>query len=359
VIRKRIASSSEADVLRALAAGRPTEDDLAALFSPAAAAHVERLAQLSKAVTERRFGKVIQLYAPLYLSNACVNHCTYCGFAANLDIPRVTLTPEDVLREADLLHEEGFRHILLVSGEDPRAVTMPYLLEVVAGLRAKFASIAIEIQPLKVADYRRLAECGVDGLALYQEVYEPAGYARYHLAGPKRRYGSRLDAIEAGGEAGFRSLGIGSLLGLSDWRLEAYLVALHGRYLTQRFWQSRISVSFPRLQGCAHEDFQPEAQVTDPEFVQMLCAMRLLLPDAELVVSTREPASLRDNLIGLGVTRMSAGSRTNPGGYGLREWHEGEQFDIGDQRPPAIIARVIAEKGYEAVWKDFDRSFIP
>jgi len=141
--------------------------------------------------------------------------------------------------------------------------------------------------------------------------------------------------------------------------LEAYLVALHGRYLTQRFWQSRISVSFPRLQGCAHEDFQPEAQVTDPEFVQMLCAMRLLLPDAELVVSTREPASLRDNLIGLGVTRMSAGSRTNPGGYGLPEWHEGEQFDIGDQRPPAIIARVIAEKGYEAVWKDFDRSFIP
>lgn len=346
-------------MVRALAAERRAEGDLAALFSPAAAAQLERLAQLSMAVTERRFGKVIQLYAPLYLSNACVNHCTYCGFAANLEIPRITLTREEALLEADLLHAEGFRHILLVSGEDPRAVTMPHLLEIVAGLRAKFASIAIEIQPLTVADYRRLAGGGVDGLALYQEVYDPAGYARYHPAGPKRRYGNRLDAIEAGGEAGFRSLGIGSLLGLSDWRLEAYLLALHGRYLTRRFWKSRISVSFPRLQGSVHEDFEPEARVTDPEFVQMLCAMRLALPDAELVVSTREPAILRDNLIGLGVTRMSAGSRTNPGGYGLPEWHEGEQFDIGDQRSPASIARVIAEKGFEAVWKDFDRSFIP
>jgi 2-iminoacetate synthase len=303
---------------------------------------------------------VINLYAPLYLSNQCTNSCTYCGFSRTLHIERITLTLNQVLAEARLLHDEGFRHILLVSGEDPRAVTIEYLLDCVSELRELFDSIAIEIQPLQHEQYRLLAEAGVDGLTLYQEVYDPAIYPRYHPAGPKKLFGRRLDAIEAGGEADFRSLGIGALLGLADWRLEAALLVMHGRYLTRRFWKSRVAVSFPRLQGFACRELSLEHRVTPANMVQMLCAVRLALPDAELVLSTRESAEFRDNMIGLGVTRFSAGSRTSPGGYSRPpQIHEGEQFDVCDDRPPDEVAAAIAAHGFEPVWKDFDRQFIP
>lgn len=359
-LRRGLIGATGEEARRALAVDQPGERELIALLSPAAEPLIEDLARRSSAVTERRFGKVINLYAPLYLSNACTNSCTYCGFSRALDIERTTLTVDQVLAEARLLNEEGFRHVLLVSGEDPRAVTMEYLLNCVAGLRGMFDSIAIEIQPLDVGRYRRLAEAGVDGLTLYQEVYDPAVYPRYHPAGPKKFFSRRLEAIEAGGEAGFRSLGIGTLLGLADWRLEALLLALHGRYLTRRHWKSRVAVSFPRLQGFACREVDPAFRVTRANMVQMLCAMRLALPDAELVLSTREPAAFRDNMIGLGVTRFSAGSRTSPGGYGRpAEAHDGEQFDVCDDRPPGEVAAAIAARGFEPVWKDFDRRFIP
>jgi len=359
-LRSEIHSARDADVRRALAAEHPGTREVAALLSPAAEPLIEELARRSAAITERRFGKVINLYAPLYLSNECTNSCTYCGFSRKLDIERTTLTVEQVVAEARLLHDEEFRHILLVSGEDPRAVTIEYLLACVGELRQLFDSIAIEIQPLDEARYRQLAEAGVDGLTLYQEVYDPALYPLYHPAGPKKRFGVRLAAIEAGGEAGFRSLGIGALLGLADWRLEALLLALHGRYLTRRFWKSRVAVSFPRLQGFACREIDPGFRVTPRNMVQMLCALRLVLPDAELVLSTRESAAFRDNMIGLGVTRFSAGSRTSPGGYGRPQAeHDGEQFDVCDQRPAAAVAEAIAARGFEPVWKDFDRCFIP
>jgi 2-iminoacetate synthase len=358
-LRERIYATTGDDARRALAAERPGEGEVAALLSPAAEPLLEEMAQRSAAITERRFGKVINLYAPLYLSNECTNSCTYCGFSRTLDIERNTLTAGQVQAEARILHEEGFRHILLVAGEDPRAVTIDYLLDCVGGLRELFDSIAIEIQPLKLPQYRRLAEAGVDGLTLYQEVYDPSIYPRYHPAGPKRVFGARLAAIEAGGDAGFRSLGIGTLLGLADWRVEAALLAMHGRYLTRRFWKSRVAISFPRLQGFACREINPEHRVTPGHMVQMLCVMRLTLPDAELVLSTRESADFRDNMIGLGVTRFSAGSRTSPGGYSSPLDHEGEQFDVCDDRSAEVVAASIAARGFEPVWKDFDRRFIP
>lgn len=354
-LQQLIASATPDAVERAIASGHIDENSIPLLFSEAAGKCLESMAQLSAAITERRFGKVIQLYVPQYLSNECVNKCTYCGFSHELAIPRVTLTPTQVLEESELLWREGFRHILLVSGEDRRHVSMEYLLEVVRGLRQKFESISIEIQPLKMEEYRRLVEVGVDGLALYQEIYDPERYSEYHLAGPKKNYENRVRSIEYGGEAGMRSLGIGALLGLSPWRMEAALLAMHGRWLQRRFWQSRVSVSFPRIQPNAHE-YRPDFPVYDRDLVQMICAMRLILPDAELVLSTRESARLRDNVIGLGITRMSAGSRTNPGGYShLSE--EGEQFGIEDARTPHEVAEAIAARGYEPVWKDFDREF--
>ena len=228
---RRIEQATAADVERALSHEQPTDYDLMALLSPAAVPYLETLAQRSSALTERRFGKVIQLYTPIYLSNECVNRCTYCGFAHDLAIHRITLTPAQAIQEGRILSAEGFRHVLLVSGEDHRYVGMDYLLEVVAGLRELFDSISIEIQPLSAEEYRQLVEAGVDGLTIYQETYDRDLYAGYHPAGPKRNYRRRIDAIAAGGEAGMRSLGVGALLGLGPWRAEAFAVALHGRWL--------------------------------------------------------------------------------------------------------------------------------
>jgi 2-iminoacetate synthase len=356
-LEERLAGTGPARVEEALSRESLEEEDLLALLSPAADPFLEEITRRSAGLTERRFGRVIQLYVPLYLSNECVNQCLYCGFAHRVETPRLTLEPAEAVAEARLLHEEGFRHILLVSGEDPRRVDLPYLLRVVGELRPLFHSIAIEIQPLDRESYARLVAAGVDGLALYQEVYDPVLYRRYHPAGPKRSLARRLAAIAAGGEAGMRSLGIGALLGLAPWRAEAFMLLLHGRALARTFWRSRVSVSFPRLNDAAG-GFRAPFPVDDRSLVHMLCTARLALPDAELVVSTRERAGLRDNLIGLGVTRMSAGSRTSPGAYSHPSRHEGEQFRITDNRPPAEIARAIAARRREPVWKDFDRHFI-
>lgn len=352
-IREWVESATEKDVERALARNHMELEDIATLVSPAARPYLEEMARRSAAITERRFGKVIQLYAPLYVSNECVNKCVYCGFSHEVGIPRLTLTVGQAVTEAEAIAAMGFRHILLVAGEDRRHVSLPYLTEIVRKLNRKFAAISIEIQPMNEDEYRQLVAAGVDGLAIYQETYDEALYKTLHPAGPKRDYKGRLAAIEAGGRAGMHSLGIGALLGLGDWRLEAVAVALHGRYLAKKFWKSRVAVSFPRIRGSAHQ-FRPQSLPTDTDLVQMICMMRLALPDAELVMSTRENGRLRDALIGLGITRTSAGSRTNPGGYQMDE-AGGEQFAVSDPRPPAEVAAAIAAKGYEPVWKDFDR----
>jgi 2-iminoacetate synthase len=299
----------------------------------------------------------MQLYAPLYLSNECVNRCTYCGFSHELSIQRTTLSVEAVYAEAERLHADGFRHLLLVAGEAPRIVDVAYLEAVARALRPRFDSLSIEVGTFDLAGYRRLVAAGIDGLALYQETYLPEVYQRVHVAGPKRRFERRLEAIDDGGRAGFRALGIGALLGLGPWQLEAYHLAMHARELTRAHWRSRIAISFPRIRGNAGGRAAP-CPVSDRNFVQMICAMRLALPDAELVLSTREPAHLRDPLVELGITRMSAGSRTNPGGYTQTEG-SGEQFSIEDDRTASEIATMLCERGFDPVWKDFDRSFAP
>ena len=355
-IRRKLQETEAPEVERVLGRNAIETDDLPVLFSRAARSYLEELARRSAALTERRFGRVIQLYAPLYVSNECVNDCTYCGFARSLNVPRVTLPPEQALEEARILHAEGFRHILLVSGERRDKVGVSYLSEVAGELKELFDSIAIEVNPMEESSYRQLVEAGIDGLVIYQETYDPELYQQVHPRGPKRHYRHRLDAIEAGGRAGMRSLGIGALFGLGDWQVEAVVLAMHGRYLSRRFWRSRIGVSFPRLNPVA-SGYQPEKPVDVADLVQMICGMRLVLPDAELVMSTREPAPLRDNLIGLGVTRMSAGSRTNPGGYSHPE-DAGRQFEVEDIRSPEAVARAIQGRGFEPVWKDFDRRFL-
>jgi 2-iminoacetate synthase len=357
-------------------------NDFAHLISPAGAELLEPLSRRSQQMTRQRFGKVIRLFAPLYLSNECINACQYCGFSRGNPILRVTLTPEEVRREARALLGQGFRNILLVSGEHPKFVSSDYMARCVSLLHEEVPSLSLEVGPMETAEYRPLVQAGAEGLVVYQETYDRAVYGAMHTAGPKRDFDWRMETPERAYAAGFRRLGIGALYGLGDWRLEAISVAAHAAYLLRNCWKAQLTISLPRLRPCAGE-FQPLTHLNDRELVQLVCAFRLMFPDVGLVLSTREPAKLRNGLIPLGITLISAGSHTEPGGYtgagketlhhtehgrivelGASEWatpdqrpiHATSQFQIADERSPQEVADLIRQLGYEPVWKDWDAS---
>jgi len=347
-----IRSCSEDDVLLALnRRGRRTPRDFMALISPAAAPYLEEMARQSRNSTLKRFGKTMQLYIPLYLSNECTNQCTYCGFSQTNDIPRRTLSMDEILQEAAVIRSWGFEHLLLVTGEAQSRVGMDYFKQVLMELRPMFSQISMEVQPLDEDEYGELIDLGLYAVYVYQETYHQENYRKYHLAGKKSLYQYRVETPERLGRAGIRKMGLGTLLGLEDWRVDSYMTALHLNWLEKRFWKSRFSISFPRLRP--HEgEFFVEHPISDPEFVQLICAWRLFNEDVELSLSTRESSAFRDNLIPLGITSMSAASSTEPGGYA--EKHDDlEQFAIDDSRSAAEVARAIREKGYETVWKDW------
>lgn len=379
-------SASVRDVRRVLEVVNPGLTDFARLISPVAGEFLETLGQRSQALTRRRFGKVIRLFAPLYLSNECINNCKYCGFSRDNPILRVTLSVEEVLTEARALLAQGFRNILLVAGEHPRFVSNGYLEECIRLLHEEFPSVSLEVGPMEAPDYRKLVGAGADGLVVYQETYDPVVYEEMHTAGPKRKFDWRLETPERAYDAGFRRLGIGALYGLADWRREALSLAAHAIHLLRHCWKAQLTISLPRLRPCAGE-FQPRTHLSDRDLVQLVCAFRLLLPDVGLVLSTREPAKLRDGLIPLGITLISAGSHTEPGGYtgagrenlhltergrikalaeGASEWapesnratNATGQFEIADTRSPDEIARLIQRLGCEPVWKDWDAALL-
>lgn len=355
-IQLAIRAKTTSQVKQALHAQKCSADDLMALLSPAAQPMLEELARAAHGLTVQRFGRVIQMYAPIYVSSQCANSCVYCGFSCENHIARATLSPDQVVQEGRFLHREGFRHVLLVSGESHRHLSPDDLGRIAAKLRAVFASVSIEVYPLDSATYSMLIDKGVDGLTIYQETYHRERYAQVHPAGPKRNFNWRLETADRGGQAGFRRLNIGALLGLSDWRVEGAMLGFHAAYLMQRYWKSHVSVSFPRLRPAAG-GYQPRFPVADRHMVQLMCALRLYLPDAGLVLSTREPSELRNNLIPLGVTQMSAGSKTAPGCYTVEQEAE-SQFEVCDHRTPREVAQVIAHNGYEPVWKDWDAAFL-
>ena len=353
-LRRRAAGATAADVDAALGARRPTLADFAALLSPEAGTRLDDLAARAAAVTRRRFGRTIHLFAPLYLSNECVSVCTYCGFSAGNEVARRTLSVDEVAAEARELSSRGLRHLLLVAGEHARIVSKDHLVACVEALAPDVPSLSVEVQVWDEATYRRLVQAGCDGLVVYQETYDRGLYADVHRKGKKRNYDWRLAAPDRGAAAGMRRLGIGALLGLHpDWRTEALALAVHARALVRRWWRCEVSVSLPRLRPAAGEGV-PAHPVDDRAFVQLLCALRLLLPDLGLVLSTREPPALRDALLGVGVTHLSAGSSTEPGGYTSRGGAE-PQFEVADNRPPAEVAAVVRAAGFDPVWKDWQR----
>ncbi len=351
-------SSSDVERVLALPPGSYNFKNLMVLVSPAAENYLEEMARLTRGLTIQKFGRTIRLYAPLYLSNYCVNSCRYCGFNRDNKFERIRLTLEQALAEAEIIASEGFRDILLVSGEDREFVSAGYLAELAERLRDKFSFIAIEIYRMDQAEYARLFEAGIEGVTLYQETYSREAYAHYHPAGPKSDYENRLKAPDSIAAAGMREIGLGVLLGLADWRIETLALAEHAHYLMRRYWQCHVSFSFPRLRPAYEvETSQFKHLLSDKNLAQMIMALRLCFADAGLVLSTREPAELRDHLIKLGITKISAGSKTNPGGYS-RQCGSIEQFEVNDARTPAQVAAMIRAQGAEAVWKDWDSAFI-
>ncbi len=357
-VAARIEAVSTAEVKRALACHLPGLANAPALFSPAAQSFLEEMAVRARAITQARFGRTMTLYSPIYLSNYCVNRCAYCGFAAHRTLPRKRLSLDEAVAPAGLVMDQGVRHLLLVTGEAPAEYGLDEICAVVRHIRERAASVAVEIFPCDQKQYQRLIDAGVDGLVLYQETYDVDVYQKLHLDGPKKDFDARLTAIEAGGAAGFRSLGIGSLMGLASHRVEAFYLAWHCHYLMRRFPHSKLAISFPRLRP-VKDGTSILHKVNDADLAQLIVAMRLLYPDVEIVLSTRESAFLRDHLIHLGVTRMSAGSRTSPGGYGPTYIdHESGQFETDDRRDVAEVMAAIHRQGFDVVTKDFDPAFL-
>jgi 2-iminoacetate synthase len=355
-VARAIVAKTDADVRRALGRVRSglTLDDLATLLSPAAAPHLEEMAQLSHRLTVERFGRTMQLYAPMYLTNVCANICTYCGFSAQNKIPRKALNDAEILAEGEALKDLGFDHVLLVTGESSRYGTA-YLANALRLLRARFSNLSIEVQPLETEDYAALTADGLSTVLVYQETYDPGAYPKHHLKGPKSDLRYRLETPDRLGRAGVKKIGLGALYGLSDWRAESWFVGLHLRYLEKNFWRTRYSLSFPRLRP--HEGGDIAVTPFDERnLVQAACAFRLFSQEVELSLSTRENERFRNHAFKLGFTSMSAGSKTNPGGYASAP-ESLEQFEIDDHRTPADVAAFLRAHGYEPLWKDWDPTY--
>ena len=352
-----INSKTAGDVERALGKDTLSLDDFMALISPAGAKYLEAMAYRAKAITRHRFGNTMQLFVPLYLSNLCANECTYCGFTMSNKIKRKTLSISEVLTEIEAIKDLGFSQVLLVTGEHETKVGMEYFEQTLSAIREKVSYLMMEVQPLKREQYETLKNLGLDAVLVYQETYSPQHYANYHTRGKKQDFLWRLEASDRIGKAGIDKIGIGALLGLGDWRVDSAMTALHGKLIQQHYWQSRVSIAFPRLRSCEGNSTGGNALTNsklpnERDLLQLICAHRIFNPQAELSLSTRESAVFRDGVMPLGITSMSAASQTQPGGYSAPS-KALNQFDIDDNRSVSDVVSALSMKGLEPVWKDW------
>lgn len=353
---RAIASKRAADVEVALSKERLDVDDFMALISPAATPYLEAMARRSQEITLRRFGKTISMYIPMYVSNACTNHCVYCGFNHDNPLKRTTLTMEQVKAECEAIRLLGpFENLLIVSGEFPALNGVNYLEQVLHTARPYFNNLTIEVMPMKAKDYERLTHSGLNGVVCFQETYNASRYGVYHPRGMKSIYEWRLNGFDRMGQAGVHKIGMGVLIGLEDWRTDVTMMARHLQYLRRNYWRTRYSINFPRM--CPAEGgYQPQVVMSDRELAQLTFAFRMFDNDVDISYSTREKPTFRANMMKLGVTSMSAGSKTEPGGY-VSTPEALEQFEVSDNRTPRQVADEIRKLGYEPVWKDWDKIF--
>jgi 2-iminoacetate synthase len=351
-VKASIYAKNAEDVRRALRAPKRTLEDFKALISPAAEPFLEEMAQVSHRLTQKRFGKTIQMYIPLYLSNECQNICTYCGFSLDVKIARKTLSEQEILDEIKVIKNLGYDHVLIVTGEANKTVGMDYFRKALEVIRPHFSHIAMEVQPLEQEEYEELIRLGVNTVLVYQETYHRQDYKKHHPKGKKSNYDFRVQTHDRLGAAGMYKMGLGVLIGLEDWRTDSFFCATHLDYLERRYWKSKYSISFPRLRPCAG-GVNLKSVMSDRQLVQLICAYRIFNEEVELSLSTREAPSFRDHVIPLGITSVSADSKTDPGGYAQPDQNL-EQFEINDDRPTAEFVDAIRAKGYEAVFKDWD-----
>ncbi|EIZ1178733.1 2-iminoacetate synthase ThiH [Vibrio parahaemolyticus] len=359
-ISMSIYAKTAQDVERALAKSKRDLEDFKALISPAAEPYLEQMAKISYSLTRKRFGNTMSLYIPLYLSNLCANACTYCGFSMENRIKRRTLNRDEVEAEIGAIKRMKFDSVLLVTGEHETKVGMKYFREIVPIIKQRFNYLAMEVQPLDQGEYAELKTLGLDAVMVYQETYHPKTYAQHHLRGNKMDFRYRLETPDRLAKAGIDKIGLGALIGLEEWRTDCFFAATHLDYLERTYWQSRYSISFPRLRPCAGNvpasGLQPKSVMTDKQLVQLICAYRLFNPEVELSLSTRESPQFRDNVLPLGITSMSAASKTQPGGYATEEV-ELEQFEISDERSAASVEDMIRAKGFDPVWRDWHSAY--
>lgn len=351
-VEQSILNKTEKDVLIALNKERCNLEDFKALISPAAEKYIEQMAAKARQLTMSRFGKTIQMYVPLYVSNYCSNACVYCGFSAKNKIVRKKLSIDEIMQEIGVLKAWGFKHILLVSGESNVKTNTDYYKEVIKAIRPHFSQISLEVQPLDTSDYKQLVDEGLRYVCVYQETYNEEAYPSFHPRGKKADYRYRLETPDRCGQAGMDKIGIGALLGLQNWRTDSFFTALHLNYLEKTYWRTRYSISLPRLRPHVGS-FNPETPITDLQMAQLICAYRLFNREVDISLSTRESSQFRDMAMHIGVTTMSAASSTEPGGY-VKPNKELEQFSINDGRSVEEMADAVRRQGYEPVWKDWD-----
>lgn len=352
----RIMAKTAADVEIALSKPHLDLEDFMALVSPAAAPYLEQMAALSRMHTLSRFGKTISMYVPMYITNSCTNSCVYCGFNRHNPMRRVILTPEQIKDECEAIKRLApFDNLLLVTGENPKVAGVEYLENALRVCRPYFNNLSIEVMPLKSEEYHRLTQSGLNGVVCFQETYHRDRYKVYHPAGMKSNFEWRLNGYDRMGQAGVHKIGMGVLIWLEDWRTDVTMMAMHLGYLRKRYWKTKFSVNFPRMRP-SEGHFQPNVVMSDRELAQLTFAFRIFDHDVDISYSTRERPEFRDRMLSLGVTSMSAGSKTEPGGYHTYP-QALEQFSVSDSRTPAEVAEAIRREGYETVWKDWDKCF--
>jgi len=351
---QNIYAKTEADVCQALTKDHLTVDDFMALISPAAEPYIETMAQLSQQYTLKRFGKTISLFVPLYLSNSCRNHCVYCGFHASNPMKRIVLTEEEIVNEYKAIKKLApFENLLLVTAENPTVAGVSYLARALDLAKPYFSNLKIEVMPLRMEEYYELTMHGLNGVICFQETYNKERYNVYHPRGMKSDFDWRVNGFDRMGEAGVHSIGLGVLIGLEDWRTDMVLMAHHLRYLQKNYWKTKYSVNFPRMRVAENGGFQPNVLMSDREMAQLTFAFRIFDHDVDISYSTRESARFRNNMATLGVTTMSAESKTDPGGYYSYPKNL-EQFHVSDERKAIEIVQALAQLGREAVWKDWE-----
>lgn len=352
-VTRSVYAKTDRDVRNALSKEMLTLEDFKALISPTAEPYLETMASMSRALTQKRFGKVMQFYVPMYLSNHCSNHCIYCGFNHNNKIARKTLNDSEIMEEIAVIKKMGYDNVLLLTGEYPSVAGVDYIEHAIELCRPHFAAINLEVFPMKTEEYERMVKAGANTLYIYQETFNEKRYKVYHPAGMKSNYRWRLGTPERAAKAGLHKIGMGALIGLEEWRTEMVYLAMHLHFMTKNYWRSKYSVSFPRMRPAAG-GYQPSFLMSERQFAQTLWAFRLFDHDVDIAMSTRETPNMRDHFVTLGVTSMSAGSKTDPGGYAHPNTNL-EQFHINDDRTPAQMEAMVRAQGYDVIYKDWDR----